>query len=241
MAAFEPSIDNKSYYDRFAARYEERRHAGYHLLIDDLESELVLDVAQGKQTLEVGCGTGLILERVSKAARRAVGVDLSAGMIAKAKERGLDVHIGSATALPFADESFDVSYSFKVLAHVEDLPRALSEMARVTRPGGRVFAELYNKHSARYVIRRLRGGHAIAPGLHDDQVYVRFDSPAEMERALPPGLELVRLHGVRVVTTAPQMVGWPLVGSALRRAERTLRSSPLGRFGGFLVMECVKR
>lgn len=241
MGASEPRIDNRSYYDRFAARYEERRHAGYHLLIDDLESELVTRVAEGKTTLEVGCGTGLILDRVARVARRAVGVDLSAGMIAKAKERGLDVHLGSATALPFRDESFDVTYSFKVLAHVEDLPRALAEMARVTRPGGRVFAELYNKHSARYVIRRLRGGHAIADGIHDDQVYVRFDSPSAMERALPESLTLERVHGVRVLVTAPQMVGWPVVGGVLKRAERTLRSSPLGRFGGFLVLECRKR
>lgn len=241
MGAPDPRIDNRTYYDTFAARYEERRHGGYHLLIDDLESELVERYARGRDALEVGCGTGLILDRVARVARRAVGVDLSLGMIEKAKARGLDVHLGSATALPFKDDSFDVSYSFKVLAHVEDLPRALSEMARVTRPGGRVFAELYNKHSARYLIRRLRGGHAVAPGIHDDQVYVRFDAPADMERALPPSLELVKLHGVRVLVTAPQMVGWPVVGPVLRHAERTLRSSPLGRFGGFLVLECVKR
>lgn len=241
MHGSERLIDNQSYYDRFAARYEARRHAGYHLLVDDLESELVERAARGKRALEVGCGTGLILRRVDRVASRAVGIDLSPGMIARAKERGLDVQLASATDLPFADESFDVTYSFKVLAHVQPLERALEEMARVTRRGGRVFIELYNKHSLRYIIRRLRGGEAVADGLDDNQVYVRFHTLSEMRRALPPSLRVQRLHGIRLFVTLPQMVSWPLLGPLLRRAERRLRSSELARFGGFLVLECVRR
>lgn len=237
----EPVVDNRSYYDKFAETYEDRRHEGYHLLIDDLESELVERFAKGKETLEVGCGTGLILQRMTKVARRAVGVDLSEGMLERARARDLEVYNASATELPFPDESFDVTYSFKVLAHVPDLPRALSEMSRVTRPGGRVFAELYNKQSLRYVIRRLRGGEKIAEGLDDNQVYVRFDDLEGMRAALPPDLELVALHGVRLLITFPRMVQWPVVGAVLRRAERRLRSSSLARFGGFLVLECRKR
>ncbi len=49
---------------------------------------------------------------------RARGVDLSPGMLHKAQARGLDVVLGSATALPFEDNQFDVTCSFKVLAHV---------------------------------------------------------------------------------------------------------------------------
>ena len=51
--------------------------------------------------------------------------------------RGLDVREASVTAIPFADASFDVTCSFKVLAHVPEIGRALAEMARVTRPGRR--------------------------------------------------------------------------------------------------------
>jgi SAM-dependent methyltransferase len=236
----DPSVSNKDYYDAFSETYEDRRHAGYHLMIDDLESGLVERAAEGRYALEVGCGTGLILERVARRASRAVGIDLSAGMISHAKDRGLDVQIASATDLPFADESFDVCYSFKVLAHVPPLERALAEMARVTKPGGRVFIELYNKHSLRYVIRRLRGGEGIGHGLDDNQVYFRFHTPEEMERALPPTLRLTRRHGVRLFTTLPAMVSWPVVGGALQRAERRFMSSRLGRFGGFLVMECER-
>jgi SAM-dependent methyltransferase len=235
-----PTVDNKTYYDAFADSYEERRHKGYHLLVDELESDLVLPFARDKEALEVGCGTGLILARVAPVAKSAKGIDLSEGMLAHAKKRGLDVQQASATDLPFPDESFDVTYSFKVLAHVPELERALREMGRVTRPGGRVFIELYNKHSLRYLIRRVRGGAGIGHGFDDNQVYFRFHSPREMERALPSSLRLERVHGVRVFTTIPALIGVPVVGDVLKKAEWMARSSALARFGGFLVMECAR-
>ena len=234
-------IDNATYYDRFAKTYEDRRHEGYHLMIDDLEAEVILPFARDREALEVGCGTGLILQRVHPVAARAVGIDLSEGMLAHARERGLNVQQGSATDLPFDDASFDVTYSFKVLAHVPELERALAEMARVTRPGGRVFIELYNKHSIRYLIRLLRGGEGIGSGLHDNQVFFRFHTPEEMERALPSNLQVVARHGVRLFTTLPSAVSWPVIGPLLRRAERRARSSALARFGGFLILECERR
>src|SRR5690606_39017711 len=103
----------------------------------------------GKDVLECGCGTGLILERIARFARSASGIDLSPGMLEVAKRRGLDVQEGSITSLPFPDASFDVTCSFKVLAHVPDIGRALAEMARVTRPSGVILAEFYNPWSLR--------------------------------------------------------------------------------------------
>ena len=235
-----PTIANRAYYDHFAKTYDEHRHDGYHLLIDDLESELVLPYARGRDVLEVGCGTGLILERVAEVARSHIGIDLSDEMLAHARARGLETRQASATELPFEDASFDVVYSFKVLSHVPDLRLALSEMARVTRPGGRVFIELYNRHSLRYLIRKLRGGAGIGGGVDDNQVFFRFYSPDEMRAHLPPELNVAKQHGVRLFTTLPSMIGWPVIGTALKAAERIGRSSHLARFGGFLVLECIR-
>src|SRR5690606_26673733 len=136
MAATADTTQNRNYYDAFSAGYDHGRDRGYHKLIDDQAAAVVRRYAEGKDVLEVGCGTGLILQRVAGVARSARGVDLSPGMLEHAKSRGLDVQEGSATELPFADASFDVTYSFKVLAHVPGWERALAEMARVTRPGG---------------------------------------------------------------------------------------------------------
>ncbi|MSP25143.1 MAG: class I SAM-dependent methyltransferase, partial [Myxococcales bacterium] len=149
----------RRYYDEFAERYERRRGGavtgGYHDLIDDLEIEFLERFAAGKDVLEVGCGTGLLLERIAGFARTARGVDLSPGMLTRARDRGLDVLEGNATTLPFPDETFDVACSFKVLAHVQEIRAALAEMARVTRPAGVIVAEFYNPHSLRALAKHL--------------------------------------------------------------------------------------
>jgi SAM-dependent methyltransferase len=234
-------LDNEEYYDAFAASYEARRHHGYHLWLDQLEAGIVEPAARGREVLEVGCGTGLILSRIARVARRAAGVDLSTNMLEQARARGLDVQRADATALPFPDASFDVAYSFKVLAHIQELGAALAEMTRVTRPGGRLFFEFYNRHSLRFLARRVRGGQAVAEGIDDNQVYVRFDTLAGLVPQLPPGAALLRLHGVRIVTPFPALLSLPILGRAVGAVERRLVSSALARFGGFLVLECERR
>src|SRR5215470_1904441 len=109
--------NNRAYYDDFSAGYERERGRGYHQLLDDLEMSVVAPLARGRRVLEIGCGTGLILQRIAREAVSARGIDLSPGMLQAARARGLDVSLASATQLPFADGSFDLVCSFKVLAH----------------------------------------------------------------------------------------------------------------------------
>ena len=233
--------DPKDYYDAFSKSYERLRHKGYHAFIDDLQAEIIAPFVRGKKVLEVGCGTGLILERIVGETREAMGLDLSPGMLEPARARGLTVVEGSATELPFEDESFDVTYSFKVLSHIPDLQTALAEMARVTRPGGHVFIELYNKHSIRYLARLVRGGRTIAQGFEENRVFFRFYTIPEMVRHLPDSLCLERRYGVRIFTLLPGMIAWPLLGPVLRWLERRAARGFLARWGGFLLLHCRKR
>ncbi|HLU64649.1 MAG TPA: class I SAM-dependent methyltransferase [Kofleriaceae bacterium] len=235
-------LDNRSYYDEFAGWYERERGRGYHQMLDDLEVELVERYGRGKQVLEAGCGTGLILERIAGFASRACGVDLSAGMLARARARGLDVVQGSVTALPYRDESFDVVCSFKVLAHVADIRTALAEMARVTRPGGTVLAEFYNTRSLRYLVKRLKPPTAISERSDDEAVYTRYDSEAEVRSYLPPELEWLTVRGVRIATPVAALHRVPGLGRLLARAERALADAPVARhLGGFLIAVTRKR
>jgi len=234
--------DNQRYYDAFAAGYERHRHRGYHALVDALETEVILRYATGADVLEAGCGTGLLLKEIAPRARRAVGLDLSRGMLAKAAERGLDTVHASVTHLPFADASFDVAYSMKVLAHVEDFPRALSEMARVVRPGGHVLIELYNPWSLRYLVKKLKPPSKIADGTNDEAVFTRYDTLDDLAGALPRSLDVVDLRGVRVLTPVSQLHDLPLVGPALGWLERRAADAPgLRRLGGFLIVVCKKK
>jgi len=227
--------ESRSYYDDFSAGYERGRGRGYHALIDELEVSVVAPLCAGRDVLEVGCGTGLILERLRDVARLVAGVDLSPGMLRRAHRRGLSVALGSATDIPFADASFDVVCSFKVLPHVPDVGRAIGECARVTRPGGTLALEFYNPWSLRYLAKRIAGPQPISDGRTEADVYTRWDSPRAIRRLLPPGVVLQDLRGVRVVTPAAFVHRIPIVASALRHAERAAVDSPLRMLGGFLV------
>ncbi len=232
--------DNRSYYDEFADWYEDHRHDGYHRLIDDLQVDLLRREVEGGDVLEVGCGTGLLLHRIESLARSARGIDISPGMLEQAKERGLDVVQGCATDLPFDDESFDVVYSFKVLAHVEDIEDALSECGRVVRPGGRLFLEFYNPNSLRYMAKRLAGPKKISTATRESAVFTRWDTPDQVEDYLPSDIELKGWAGVRIFTPAAFFHRLPVVGTALRTLEFVGRDTPLSRFGGFLVARATK-
>ena len=228
--------ENQRYYDTFAAQYEAHRHDGYHRWLDTRTVSLLDPLVRGRETLEVGCGTGLLLKEVHGLAARARGIDLSDGMLDHARRRGLDDVQGSATALPFDDHAFDVVYSFKVLAHVPDLRTAFSEMTRVCRPGGRLVLELYNKRSARYWIRKLRAPGAVGQDTDEQDVFTRFYDEAELRDMLPPGVTVERIEGLRVATVLPQVFRLPAVGPAWAGLEDLLSRSPLRRFAGFLVL-----
>jgi ubiquinone/menaquinone biosynthesis C-methylase UbiE len=230
---------NRRYYNAFAAGYERHRGendpGGYHELLDELEADYVQRFGTDKDVLEVGCGTGLVLSRLSQFAHSASGVDLSPGMLEKARERGLAVREASATALPFADASFDVTCSFKVLAHIPEVELALSEMARVTRPGGYVLAELYNPNSLRALIKRYGPAGRVAADTHEKHVYLRFDSPHKARELTPKGCEFVGARGIRIVTPSAHFMRIPLLRQGLRRLEWLLCDGPLKAFGGFYV------
>jgi len=227
----------EAYYDEYASWYEAERREGYYALVNDLEVAAVAGAVAGRDVLEIGCGTGLILERTAAVARRATGIDLSWGMAAFTSSRkGLVVAQASATDLPFAGGSFDVAYSFKVLPHVPDLAAALREVARVLRPGGRAFVEVYNPWS----LKRLANGLAARLGRGRD-VYVRYDSLAAVRRALPPGWAVAAVRGVRIFAPSRHAYTVPWLSRVVARLERWACDGPLGRFGGYLVVEVGRR
>lgn len=232
--------DNRSYYDAFAAGYDHRRDVGYHRLIDDLEAEVARPYIEDRQVLEAGCGTGLLLDRMARVASRVVGVDLSMGMIARARARGHRVVQADLRFLPFPDASFDTVASFKVLAHVPAPERAVAELARVLRPGGHLVLEFYNRLSLRHAIRALRPSLRTSKAFAEDAIQTTFLSPDEIVALLPQGFEVLDLRGIRGFTLVPGTLRLPVLGRALQAAERKFTWSRLSRWGGFLIVVARK-
>jgi SAM-dependent methyltransferase len=228
---------NRDYYDEFSGWYERERGRGYHEMLDELEADLVLRHGHGARVLEAGCGTGLVLERLRAGAPAAVGIDLSRGMLGRARQRGLPVAQADLLHLPFPDGAFDVVCSFKVLAHVERIEAAVAELARVTRPGGLLVLEFYNRWSLRYLVKRLKAPTRISERETDDAVFTRYDDLEDARRYLPAGFEVVGVRGVRVVTPVSHVFRLAPVGRAFRALERAACDAPiLRRLGGFLVL-----
>ena len=231
----------QDYYDEFSAWYERDRGRGYHQLVDDLEVDLVERYGRGASVLEAGCGTGLILERVAGFAGEAWGFDLSPGMLARARGRGLSAVQASVEAVPFPDARFDVVYSFKVLAHVERIREALAELARVTRPGGYLLLEFYNPYSLRGLIKRWKPPSAISQRTSDEAVYTRYDDLAAVRSYLPPGVSVVTVRGVRVVTPFAGLYRVAPLARLFGEVERRLADVPgIRQLGGFLIVVLQK-
>jgi len=93
------------------------------------------------RVLEVGCGMGNFAERLAReTTAEVVATDLSPRMVELTRERGLDARVADVQNLPFVDGEFDCAVANAMLYHVDDLDRALSELARVLEPGGRLVA-----------------------------------------------------------------------------------------------------
>jgi ubiquinone/menaquinone biosynthesis C-methylase UbiE len=176
-----------------------------------------------------------VLQRIAQFAKSAQGIDLSPGMLERARERGLQVVEGSATELPFEDDMFDVTCSFKVLAHIPQINLALSEMARVTRPGGVLIAEFYNPYSVRALVKRFGPAGRVAEGTKESDVFTRFDTPRDVRAMQPLGCEFLDARGVRIVTPTASVMRYRPAAEFLRRAENLLCDSPLKVFGGFYI------
>ncbi|GAB7048949.1 demethylmenaquinone methyltransferase [Catenuloplanes indicus] len=99
-----------------------------------------LQLKLGQRVLDVGAGTGVSTLELGRSGAFAVGLDLSLGMLRAGRRVRPDVPLlaGDALALPFADETFDAATISFALRNVVDVDRALAELARVVRPGGRL-------------------------------------------------------------------------------------------------------
>jgi SAM-dependent methyltransferase len=136
---------------------------------DDAFTAFVKETLQpkaGKRILDVGCGTGTAEVKLSRLRIAQVdffGVDLEADRAkvahAAATSHNIGAHFaaGDACALPFVSGTFDSVFCVAVLQHIGDVPRAVAEFARVTRPNGRIVA-VEPDNGARYWFSSLDAG-----------------------------------------------------------------------------------
>jgi SAM-dependent methyltransferase len=169
--------------------------------------------AEPGSVLDCGMGPGRLLFELEQRGWSVAGIDVSSEMVALARARLPEsadrlVH-GTTESLPFPSDGFDAAVATGVLEYVDDVPRALAEVARVLRPGGLFVVSMPNsralstlwRHRVVYVgVRalksRLRFGRPVPlsrPG---------WLSPGRLEELLAAtGLELERVEYISLLPT----------------------------------------
>jgi len=169
-------------------------------------AEAFLDFAGplgGDSLLDVGCGTGSLTFAMARRAKSAkiAGVDLTPAFIdyaaTKNEDPRIEFRVGDACSLPFPDQSFDHTLSLLCLHFVADPEMAISEMRRVTRPGGTIAAAVWDTRGG-FISQRMF-----------------FDTAAALD---PRGVEARAKHFTRRMCR-PGELEVAFVGAGLRDVE----------------------
>jgi malonyl-CoA O-methyltransferase len=130
-------LDPQTAYAWWAETYQPRPHNA----LMEVEHETVLALlpdVRGLTTLDAGCGSGRYLQVLAARGARAIGMDLSAAMLSRARQTTTRIARADLRALPFDGMSIDLIVCGLALGDVPELESALAEIARVLRPGGHV-------------------------------------------------------------------------------------------------------
>ncbi len=166
--------------------------------------------------LEVGCGGGFLTEEIARMGFVTTGVDPSEPSLRvaadHARQSGLDIRYrkGEGESLPFEDRCFGAVFCCDVLEHVRDLPKVISEISRVLKPGGVFYYDTINRTWASFLVAIKIGQLSkrwafFPPNLH---VWRMFIKPREMKSLLRQnGLEWKEHRGTMPDVPIPRLLG----------------------------------
>ena len=210
-------VDRQGYVEQARHRYE---------LEPYIEQFAAFQSAQGQRVLEIGVGLGADHQRFAEAGAHLVGIDLTERAVAHARCRlelfGLSSRLeqGDAENLSFEDASFDLVYSWGVIHHSPNTPRAVAEIHRVLKPGGTARMMIYHTWSlvgymlwVRYALLGLRPWMSLA------DIYARYlESPGTKAYSVAGARRL--FAAFRTVEIQTQLTHGDLLESAAGQRHR---------------------
>lgn len=224
-----------------------------------IESFAGFERERDRDVLEIGVGLGADHQRFAQAGARLSGVDLTSRAVRHTRNRlalfGLESNLreADAEALPFANETFDLVYSWGVLHHSPDTAKAINEVHRVLRRGGGARIMIYNKHSLvgymlwlRYALlvgrpwrslKDIYSYHLESPGT---KAYTVGEARKLFERFAEVNIRTVLTHGDLLESEAGQRHRGRLLSIAKSLWPRRLLRLVLPGHGLFMLIEARK-
>ena len=134
----------KEFFDRYPRRYEVLKNEGYGRILKELIRKV--NPQKGWRLLDLGCGSGSLLQRFKQGEMRLAGIDISIKNIRQARTflSGDRCIVGDIERVPFMDNTFDVIIYGGVLHHFPQMADILQEGHRILKPGGHLFS--YDPH-----------------------------------------------------------------------------------------------
>jgi ubiquinone/menaquinone biosynthesis C-methylase UbiE len=188
-----PETKNRRLFDHWPEKYDQWFTTPVGTLVKKYEGELVIELLrprQGEIILDAGCGTGIFTLDILSIGPHVIGLDISQPMLIRAAQKAkaypFQIVLADLSNLPFQDSSFDKVVSVTALEFVTDAKRAVNELFRVTKKGGRIVVATLNSASPWASRRRAQAkrGHT----LFKEAI---FRSPDEL-RSLAPVDGLIR-------------------------------------------------
>jgi ubiquinone/menaquinone biosynthesis C-methylase UbiE len=191
-----------------------------------IESFAGFDGSRDLDVLEIGVGLGADHQRFAQADARLTGIDLTERAVEHSRKRlnlfgfKSELRVADAESLPFANESFDLVYSWGVLHHSPNTARAIDETWRVLRHGGEVKIMIYHKHSlVGYMLWLRYGLLAGKPWRSLSDVYAHhLESPGTKAYTVDEARSLFRKFGELRISTI--LTHGDLLESAVGQSHR---------------------
>lgn len=226
-------------YSKMSKIYDSKREkSAYFKIIEGITKRCIkenIDSLKGKKVLDAGCGTGRNIQLfLDLNADNVDAFDYTPEMLEFTRQKfskNSKVHLSvdDVQNMNYSDNFFDVSGSFKVLAHVPNIQKAINELARVTKKDGLLFLEFYSPYSFRRVLALFKS------------FYTRWDSVSSAKKMIrQAGLKPVKVYGSRTFMVTEHLVNLPGMYKIFNFLENSFTNTFLNRFSGYYIIVCKK-
>jgi ubiquinone/menaquinone biosynthesis C-methylase UbiE len=147
-------MSSKDYFDQVASQWDAMRTAFFSEAVRETACA-VAGIKPGQLAADIGAGSGFITEGLLQRGVRVIAVDQSQAMLSEMRRKfagaNLDLRLGEAESLPLDSASVDAVFANMYLHHVEHPALAISEMARLLKPGGRLVITDLDEHDFEFL------------------------------------------------------------------------------------------